>query len=82
MYSEKLIKEVKEVFPDTKEMHRLAENGNAMLGRWLDDNSENGISINLILAASTLEEIKDLARKAKRKVELYKMWCDEDPRKQ
>jgi len=80
MYSDKLIKEVKEVYPDSKKMHILAESGNVFLGRYLDDSSQNGISIDEILLATSLNELQEKARMYKRRINLYKMWCDEDPR--
>ncbi len=81
MYSTKLIKEVKECFPDNPEMHGLADRGSVFLGRYLDDSSNDKISLDTILKATTLEELQKKARIAKRKVDCYKMWCEEDPRK-
>jgi hypothetical protein len=80
MYTQDLINEVKELYPGSKEMHRLAENGDVWLGRYLDDSSHGGISVDEILLATSLEEIQKKARIAKRKRELYAKWCDQDPR--
>jgi hypothetical protein len=80
-YSEELIKEVKELYPDSKEMHELAENGDAFLGRYLNDSCDSGIGLNEILLATSLDELQEKARLMMRKVELYKKWCKEDPRK-
>jgi hypothetical protein len=80
MYSPELIREVKELYPNSPEMHQLAENGGAFLGRYLDDSSCNSISLNEILLATSLDELQKKARQMKRKVELYKKWCAEDPR--
>ncbi len=80
MYSPELIKEVKELYPNSPEMHFAAENGAAFLGRYLDDSSPTGISIDKILLATSLDELQKEARIMKRKVELYKKWCAEDPR--
>jgi hypothetical protein len=80
MYSPELIKEVKELYPNSPEMHQLAENGGAFLGRYLDDSSPSGIPINEILLATSLDELQKKARIMKRKVELYRKWCAEDPR--
>lgn len=82
MYSEKLIKEVKECYPDYPKIHELAEEGSVWLGRYLDDSLSGGIPIDTILTALTLEELQDMARLAKRKINCYKMWCEEDPRKE
>jgi hypothetical protein len=80
MYSEKLIKEIKECYPDYTEMHILAETGSVWLGRYLDD-SFGAISVDEVLTALTLEELQVKARLIKRKLNCYKMWCEEDPRK-
>lgn len=80
MYSSELIKEVKELYPNSPEMHQLAENGGAFLGRYLDDSSTNSISLNEVLLATSLDELQKKARNMKRKVDLYKKWCTEDPR--
>ena len=80
-YSEKLIKEVKEAYPDYPRMHELAETGSAWLGRYLDDSSPRSISIDTVLKANSLEELQNLAKDYKKKLDLYAMWCEEDPRK-
>lgn len=80
MYSEELINEVKELYPDVPRMHELAESGNGWLGRYLDDSAPYAINIDRILLATSLDELQKEAREAKRKVELYKKWCEEDPR--
>ncbi len=80
-YSKELINAVKEVYPDSKEMHKLAESGNAFLGRYLDDSSPSSISLDTVLKATSLDELQKLARNYKRKIELYRMWSEQDPRK-
>ena len=80
MYSPELIREVKELYPNSPEMHQLADSGNAFLGRYLDDSSPSGVPINDVLLATSLDELQKKARNMKRKVELYKKWCAEDPR--
>jgi len=67
MYSSELIKEVKELYPNSPEMHQLAENGGAFLGRYLDDSSTNSISLNEVLLATSLDELQKRARLMKRK---------------
>jgi len=83
MYSKELIKEVKECYPDYKKMHELVDNGDVMLGRYLYDNCNSDIVniLDKILIAKTLEELQEEARLIKRKIDLYEMWCDEDPRR-
>lgn len=79
-YSQELINEVKELYPDSKEMHRLADSGNAFLGRYLDDSSSTSISIDTILNSNSLTDLQTKALQMRRKVNLYKKWCLEDPR--
>ena len=79
-YSNDLIREVKELYPDSSKMHELAESGSAWLGRYLDDSSPTGIPIDEVLLATSLEDLQRKARQAKRKVNLYKKWCEQDPR--
>lgn len=79
-YTRELIDEVRELYPNSLEMHKLAESGNAFLGRYLDDNCDSGIGLNEILLATSLDELQKKARQMKRKVELYKKWCQQDPR--
>ncbi len=76
-YSKELINEVKELYPNSKEIHDLAKSGNVFLGRYLDDSSSGAISIDTILLATSLDELQKKARMAKRKLELYHKWCDE-----
>ncbi len=79
-YSKKLIEEVKELYPDSIEMHNHAESGSAWLGRCLDDNSIVSIPMDKILLATSLKDLQKEARLMKRKIELYRKWCKEDPR--
>ena len=62
-------------------MHKLADEGNVYLGRYLDDSSSNTIHINTVLLATSLEQLQEIARQAKRKLDLYSKWCDQDPRR-
>lgn len=81
-YTKELISEIKELYPENTEIHKLAESGSAFLGRYLDDISPDCISFNTILTATSLDELRKIAMLGKRKIELYKKWCEEDPRKQ
>lgn len=81
-YSRELIEEVKELYPNVPTMHELAEEGNVWLGRYLDDHSQGCMSVDVILKATSLKEIKTKAELLKKKGELYIKWCEEDPRKE
>ena len=80
-YTKKLINEVKELYPNHLEMHKLADGGDVWLGRYLDDSCGGGIPLDTVLTALNLEELQMMARFEKRKINLYKEWCKQDPRK-
>lgn len=80
-YTKELIDEVKALYPTSTQMIEHAENGSVWLGRYLDDSSPTGIPLDRILLATSLEDLQKEARLSKRKVELYKKWCEQDPRK-
>ena len=80
MYTQDLIDEVKELYPNSNKMHHLAETGNVLIGRYLDDSSYGSVSLDEILNATNLNELKDKARILKRKRDLYAKWRDQDPR--
>lgn len=69
-YTQEFIERVKELYPDCKEMHRLAEEGNPFLGRWLDDSCCGGFSPDAILNIP-YEELKERAEILKQKRKLY-----------
>lgn len=79
-YTKELIDEVKELYPNSSEMHKLAESGDAFLGRYLDDSYSTGIPIDEVILATSLEELQKKARGYKRKIQLYIKWCKQDPR--
>jgi hypothetical protein len=81
VYTKELIDEVIELYPDYPEIIKLAREGSGLLGRYLDDNALIAIPLNEILLATSLEELQKKARLYKRKVELYKKWHIQDPRK-
>jgi hypothetical protein len=75
MYTQDLIDEVKELYPDNPMMHELANIGSVLLGRYLDDSSfGDKMSSDEILSATSLEEIQVKARILKRKCDLYRKW--------
>lgn len=81
-YTQDLIDEVKELYPDSKEMIAHAESGSVWLGRYLDDSVPYGMPWEEIINATSLYDLQGKARLAKRKLTLYKKWCEQDPRKQ
>lgn len=81
VYTQELIDEVKELYPNATQMIACAENGSYFLGRYLDDNCSTSISLDRILLAKSLEDLKKEALIERRKVELYHKWRMQDPRK-
>lgn len=79
-YSQELIKAVKEAYPDYPKVWELADQGSPWLGRYLDDSAPTGIPIDTVLTSTSLDELRTLAFQYKKKSEVYKMWCKEDPR--
>lgn len=74
MFSSKFIADIKAAYPESKEMHKLAEEGNSFLGRWLDD-SVQSITSQEVLDAASLEELKEKARRIKMQADLYADFC-------
>ena len=74
-YTEEFIKEVKRVYPNSSEIIKRAENGDYVLGRYLDDSYERNISIEFIENHS-YEEIMEKVKRIKEKGELYRKWFD------
>lgn len=73
-YPQDFIDEVKAVYPDWADAHKMAANGNAFLGRLLDDASCDSITVKEILEATSLDELKKKALILKRKFSLYQWW--------
>lgn len=72
-YSESFIAKIKEVYADSPTIIALAENGDTILGRYLDDSSSGTLSPQTVLD-STYEELVEWAKKMQAKRELYKMF--------
>ena len=79
-YSEKLKSEVKQLYPNSKEIITCVENGSFWLGEYLLDNI-SVISNNEILNAKSLEDLQEKAKLIQKKQSVYNKWCEEDPRK-
>jgi len=60
-YSQELVADVKRLYPDQPAIHKMAEEGNGFLGRYLDD-ARGVIAIDTVLLATSLREIQDMAR--------------------
>jgi hypothetical protein len=76
-YSERLIQEVKECYPDNPAIHERAENGSPWLGRHICDSLMRGVPIEDVLKAKSIKKLKKMAMLEKRKSELYDLWNEE-----
>lgn len=69
-YTEEFKQKVRSVYGN--QFDEMLSNGNAFLGRYLDDSSNGiGVSIDDILLATDLSKLQDKVRKHKIKKELY-----------
>ena len=73
-YPEDFKKEIREIYFDFDELLERLEDGDYFLGRYLDDSSKNCVSIDTILNAKTLKEIKEIAEFEQRKINAYLWW--------
>lgn len=73
-YPTEFKEKVKKAFPNWDELHRSLDEGDVFVGRYLDDNCTTSLSINTIMAATSLKELQDKARTELEKVELYNEW--------
>ena len=70
IYTQEFINRIKQVYPNNIELHRLAEEGNQFLGRWLDDSSSGGFSPSEVLQ-TPYEDLITQARQMQTRRELY-----------
>ncbi len=73
-YPENFKNRVKKVYPDWDELHLGLDNGYEIVGRYLNDASHETISVEAVLAATSLEELKKIAEAIKVKKELFREW--------
>lgn len=70
--NEKLVNELKSLFPGETAMQKIAERGDySLLARYVYDNCQRGIGYQEILDAQSLYELKEKAARMKRQWELY-----------
>ena len=76
-YPENFKNRVRSAYPDCDRVNALLEEESYELGFFLDYNIKTeGISYERILAATSLEELKDEARVHLERVALYNEWCN------
>ena len=76
-YTQEFVSTVKETFPNWKEMHDALDSGSDIVGRFLDDNSYNSITIHDILTQD-LDTLRKRAYRIQRCQELYHMYVSGD----
>jgi len=79
-YTKELIDKVKELYPNSPEIIKAAEDGRDLLGLYLDHNSSSSIPNEDILNATSLNELQKRANIQIMKRELYYEWKRQDPR--
>lgn len=70
MFKKEFIEEAKALYPNWSDLHRAIEQNSGIIGRYLDDETPDGISYREILAASSLSELKAKAGIIKRQHDL------------
>ena len=76
-YPESFKKRVKETYPEYYELHRKLDDGEEGVGKYLYDGSyPASISIDTVLNATSLEELKEKANELQTKLKLYGQWCE------
>jgi len=75
-YPQEFIDKCKKVYPDWTDLHTKLTEGWTFVGRYLDDARCGSISTKKILAATSLEELKEEARHCLESEHLYAEWCD------
>jgi len=76
IYPPEFIKEVREIYPNSKGIEECIKIESPFLGRYLDDARYGiGVSADEILNATSLTEIQDKVKIHKKKEGIYSEWC-------
>ena len=74
VYPESFVKKAQRVYPSWGKLHELIQKGSASVGHMLLEAREYNIPLATILAADSLEELKDKAQRMKEGQELALEW--------
>ena len=74
IYPEEFKKRCKELYPWHKELPVYLERGDRIVGRILAESMPTGICFDVVLKATSLKELKEIAEIGKKREELYKEW--------
>lgn len=77
-YPKDFKKRARELYPEWNELHELLEKGDEFAGSYLELGTRGALSIDTILAATSLEELQKKAKIEQEKTELYKSWLKLD----
>lgn len=76
-YSDELLKECLEAYPDWRELHDLIQTGNEFAGRLLDDAAHTVFPPEFLLEFKTIEDVHEWATIFIRKKKLYSQYLQE-----
>jgi hypothetical protein len=75
-YPKSFKEDVRKAYPPNHvELHRALESNSVILGRHLNDSSLSEISPEMIMEATSLQELQAKAKLQLEKIRLYSEWC-------
>ena len=74
VYPKEFIDKCKKAYPNKPHLHDMLERGSQLVGRALSELETNSISTSIVLAATSLEELQNLARIKNERCALYGEW--------
>lgn len=77
VYSPGFVDKVRKLYPNDSGLLEHLNRNSSMVGRYLDDSSNGGLSVETILNARSLDELQEKARILKAKKDLYNEWYNE-----
>jgi hypothetical protein len=74
IYPKEFIDKCKTAYPDKPHLHDMLNSGSQLVGRALSELETNSISTAIVLAATSLEELQNLAKIKNARCALYREW--------
>ena len=74
VYPKEFIDKCKAAYPDKPHLHDMLNSGSQLVGRALSELETNSISTSIVLAATSLEELQNLAKIKNARCSLYGEW--------
>lgn len=78
IYPEEFKQQCREAFPENKELSMLLDSGSRMVGAFLEQVAPTGVDFDVVINATSLEELKEFAKKQKKIASLRKQWLKLD----